>query len=167
MKFSYTTNDKFLSKLQKYLGKEKISHVGLLFPKKDIAFDCSTSGFKCQTIKRFKTVNAEVYSIYIDMSEDDEKTCCEILFDMCGSKYNFAAWFWLIWKGFIYRFIGLYPPKKNPYYSKTTFLCTNIADPIAEILLKYELNIYPYFDDAITPEMQHLCYKSQLSEREN
>lgn len=161
MIISYTANDTFLSKLQRFLGKERISHVGLLFFRKNVAFDCSTSGFKSQPINRFYQKNNEVCLIPIDMTMSDEDQCCDILFSHCGDGYNFKAWFWLIYRGILYKFFGLYPPPKNPYYSKKTYLCTNIADPIAEIMIKYGIDLYPMIDDTITPERQYECLQHQ------
>jgi hypothetical protein len=94
------------------------------------------------------------------MTESDEDQCCDILFSHCGDGYNFNAWFWLVYRGILYKFLGLYPPPKNPYSSKETYLCTNIADPIAEIMIKYGIDLYPI---AISFDYLLVCWRIYLA----
>jgi len=64
----------------------------------------------------------------------------------------------------LYKFFGIDLPEKNPYYSKEKFLCTNIIDPLEEILLKYGINIADIKDEAISPYRLYLCLREQSNE---
>jgi hypothetical protein len=164
MIIAFTTNEKPLSRLARFLSSEPSSHLGVIFYRFDTAFDCSTSGFKLQTIQRFLTVNHPCYEIFLNMDELDEAKAFSALASRVGSKYNFKSWYWCIWRGFLLKFFGINPPEKNPHYSETEYLCTNIIDPLEGILLKYGLNINDLKDSAISPHGLFLCLQSQLRE---
>jgi len=164
MIIAFTTNDKPLSRLARYLSGEPVSHLGIVSYRFNTAFDCSTKGFKIQTIRRFFEVNHPKTEIYINMDDVDEAICFSLLTDHIGSLYNFKSWYWLIWRGILWKFFGLKPPEKNPYYSTDKFLCTNIIDPLEEILLKYGIVLADLKDQAISPYGLYLCLKEQSAE---
>jgi hypothetical protein len=133
MRIVFTTNEKKLSKMARFLSGERVSHIGVIFENNyfNLAFDCSTSGFKVQSAKRFFSINREIESINIPLTFEHELKAMSMILTTCvGRGYDFNAYYWMVWRGILRRFFGIEKSLINPWQSTDKYLCTEVIRPI-------------------------------------
>lgn len=165
MRITFTTNEKFWSRVARFLSKEDETHLGIIFEDYNfaLAFDCSTSGFKVQNLSRFFTVNKEIESIKIPMNEREEALVMSGLLHSCvGKPYDFDAYAWMILCRIKRRFFGIKKPRFNPWQEPEKYLCTEILNPLKETLAIHGINLYRYDLAAMTPREIFRVMETQL-----
>ena len=155
MRFVFTTNDKFWSRVARFLSAEKTTHIAIIFENYgfNIVFDCSTSGFKKQSQARFFEYNRLVSQITINASENDEAMMLsEILENAVGAEYDFSAYKWMLYRGILRKFFGVDKPDFNPWQDEEKYLCTEVVEPITQHLLRYGINLINRDLASMTPQ---------------
>jgi hypothetical protein len=165
MKIIFTTNNKFWSKVFRYLTKTPVTHVAFVFNFQDtfLTIDCSTDGGRLMTFEKFSSINFPVFEINLDCSLDLEVDLFKSAVFLVGKKYDMPAYIYGIWRGLLFTLFGIKAPFKNKLSKPNLYCCTEIFLPIDDIL-KREFNItFSKMDLAIkTPYEIYLFLKDSL-----
>jgi hypothetical protein len=149
-----TTNEKYYSKLFRWLSKEPVSHIGLGFFRKSMGLvaDCTKPFGKIYHIKQWKAKYQLKFFMRIDMSVEDELKAYK-----CAAnhsilvRYDWGAYYY----GFLMLFrrylFGIPLPKSNSWQTKEDRICTEIMAPLMDILKKYGIDMEGVDFAAITP----------------
>jgi hypothetical protein len=136
MKIYFTTNEKFWSKVFKFLVQEKVTHVLFKFEVDGFEFciDCSTSGGRLMTWEKSKSFNFPVYGINLFKDAALEKQMFALCLRLTGVKYDFGAYAYGLYRALLRRFLGIKGPKINKWSHPDKYACTEIFEPIRHIL---------------------------------
>lgn len=155
MKIIWSTNEHFWSRVSRYLSKTNESHIAVVFDDYlfSLSFDCTTTGFRVQFLKRFLSINTILQSIEIPMCEKEEHIIMSILLQKCvGAQYDFHAYYWMIWRGLLFKFLYREKPQFNPWQEKDKYLCTEVIECIRDSLSMHGYNLYLYDLASMTPK---------------
>lgn len=146
MDIVFTTNQKFWSKVFRYLSNDRVSHLAFKFVIDGIplTIDCSTSGGRLMTWSKFTELNDPVYVIKLETDKALELRLFERSLLLVGCKYDMNAYVYGIFRGLLRKIFRIPLTSKNVYSQPLKFACTEIFCPIYDILQKeYEIA----FDD--------------------
>ena len=153
----FTTNEKFYSKLLRWIFDEPTSHVGASFKPEgqiELVADCTKPHGKLMHLNNWLFKHRLLCSIEINMKKEHELQAYELVVNNCVMKpYDFPAYIYGFYWGLRIKFFGHKPPKKNAESSKEMDLCTEILNPIKGLLLEYAIDIYDMDLAAMTPTM--------------
>jgi hypothetical protein len=123
MKIFFSTSGAAVSKLIRWTFKEDVSHCGILFDSK-LLFHSSLFGVDLQGIYAFEKKSRIIYSIDIPMSLQAEEAIYQgLLQHYEGKSYDYRAFAYFAWRGFLYRFLGIDFPSRNAWQRPDDFLC--------------------------------------------
>jgi len=130
MKLIFTTSDKMLSKVIRWVFSEPSSHCGMVFDGK-LVIHSSISGVEIKGIHAFQKVARIVNSIDIPLPlESEEAIYQKILESYEGDHYDYQAFAYFSWRGLLYRLCGTPFPKKNAWQRSDDFLCVGFFDAL-------------------------------------
>jgi hypothetical protein len=165
MRIIFTTNEKFWSKVFKYLTGEPVSHVAMLFDvyEDKLTIDCSTDGGRLMTWDKFLSMNTLKYSINLPSDEAVDKELFHKSLFLVGKTYDMPAYIYGIWRGILWRFFNVPAPSKNKLSKPNLYCCTEIFLPISEILKReYQID-FGDMDLAIqSPYGLYLFFKDKI-----
>lgn len=134
----FTTNDKFWSRVLKFLAREPCSHVAFVFciSGEFIAIDCSTTGGRMMPIGKFLKNNHP----YSSVSLMSDEAYIDVLFrqslKLVGVKYDKPAYAYGVWRGILNRLFACPIPDRNLFARAADYVCTEIFYPIKKILAR-------------------------------
>ncbi len=123
MKLIFTTSDAFLSKVIRWTFNEPVSHCGILFDRK-LVIHSSVFGVDLQGIFAFLKKCRIIESIDIALALEQEEAIYQKLLEHYeGLHYDYRAFAYFVWRGFLYRCFGCHFPSKNAWQRPDDFLC--------------------------------------------
>jgi hypothetical protein len=153
----FTTNEKFYSKLLRWLFKEPVSHVGIcLYPTGaiPIVVDCTKPYGKLYGFNPWKKKHEPIYAVQIPLAPSDELDCFEkVAMRSVGRLYDFEAYFYGFYWAILWRFFGFTLPKQNKLSNHDKDLCTEIFNPIKVTLQNYGIDLFGIDLASVTPHM--------------
>ena len=167
MEVVFTTNEKFWSKVFRYMVGEPASHIGLKFSIGgfDLSIDCSTSGGRLMPFEKFAAINHEVSKVIFTCDEALEKRLFEKALEVVGKPYDMGAYRYGLWRAILKKFFRVPYPKINLGSNPRKFACTEIIFPIQEIIeSEFGISFFLLDLSAISPWM---IYQKLSSEAAN
>jgi hypothetical protein len=153
----FTTNDNYYSKLLKWVFKEPTSHVGVcLYPTgvTPVVVDCTKPYGKIYAFRAWTKKHDPVYAVQIPMALEHERYCFDtVALRSVLRPYDFSAYFYGFYWGLRWRLFGSTLPKRNKKSDHERDLCTEIFNPIKDILQKYGIDLFGVDLAAVTPHM--------------
>lgn len=143
MDIVFTTNQKFWSKVFRYLSNDPISHLAFKFVIDNIplTIDCSTTGGRLMTWAKFIELNEPVYVIKLETDKALELRLFERSLLLVGCQYDMSAYVYGIWRGLLRKILRIPLTSRNVYSHPLKFACTEIFYPITDILTtEYEIS---------------------------
>ena len=126
MKIIFTTSDKALSKLIRWTFSEPVSHCGILFDSK-LVFHSALFGVNVQGIYAFENVNRIICAVEVPLDLKAEEIIYQRLLEHYeGKSYDFRAFAYFAWRGFLYRFFRKPFPERNAWQRPGDFLCDGL-----------------------------------------
>jgi len=153
----FTTNEKFYAKLLRWIFLEPVSHVGMcLYPTgvTPIVIDCTKPFGKIYAYNAWTKKHSPIFAAQIPMSLEDEIKCFDtVALRSVLRPYDFSAYFHGFYHGIKWRLFGTKLPKRNTKSDHEKDLCTEIFNPIKQLLQKYGIDRYGVDLAAMTPHM--------------
>ena len=136
------------------LAKEPVSHVGLEFAATtfSLAMDCTKPYGKVYHIKDWLKKYDLVFSMELPLSEEEELEVYKIAAQKSiRVPYDWGAYYY----GFIALikqfFLGTPLPKENIWQHPDTRICTEILEPLKDVLYRHNIDIRDLDLTAVTP----------------
>jgi hypothetical protein len=134
MKLIWTKNKMPLSWLIRWGLDEPVSHFAIVFDGR-IVFHSNLFGVHLKWFDTFKKSQEIVFSIDIKLPlEQEEQVYLDIIGTQDGQSYDYCAFFYFMWRGFLRKFFGIPMPLKSFANQKKAFLCTELAFAILNLL---------------------------------
>ena len=157
MKIYFSTNEKYYSKFMRWLFKEPSSHVGLGFSPDGtipLVLDCTKPYGKIYHLDHWKKKYRITYSMDLALTKEDEEEAYILTTNNAVLKpYDWDAYFYGFLRGIAARWYGIPLPFTNRYSSDDADLCTEVLNPIKQLLLKYQIELITKDLAAMTPHM--------------
>ncbi len=150
-----------MSQLIRWGLNEPVSHFAIILDDK-IVFQSNFFGTRLCWKKKFLNHSTIVFKKELSLSSEQEEAVYNELVLLDGHPYDFLALFYFIWRGFLWRFLGLQFPKSNLLGQKTAFLCTELAKSLTSAL-KIEL---PDNLDMLSPYRLYLLFENENGNNE-
>lgn len=156
MKIIFTKGNSILSKLICWGLNEPVSHVAFVFDDK-IVFHSNLLGLHIEWFNTFKKKCQIIFEIdYNTDLENEEDIYQEVISINDGKSYDFAAFFYFIWRGFLYKFFNKPIPIVNKWNNEHQDLCVEVIRYFNKQLPIKDLSIIsPYKLYLILKEEQH------------
>lgn len=153
----FTTNENFYSRLLCWIFSEPVSHVGIcLYPtgKTALAIDCTKPHGKIYAYEHWKIKNHPIFWVDIPLSESDEIEC----FDKTARRsvmrpYDLKAYIHGFYWGIRAKLFGSRLPRTNKQSDHEKDLCTEIFNPIKDVMIRNGVDLYGIDLSAMTPHM--------------
>ena len=148
----FTRSSSFLSKIIRFLSKEPVSHVAIVFDNK-IVFHSNLYGTHPDWYSTFIRDNEIIFILDYKYTLEQEEEIYLKIRQYDSRWYDFGGLFYFLWRGILYRLFNVPIPKDNLFGKKDQFLCTELAkiiDPTLENL------------DMITPYRVYIQLKEKL-----
>lgn len=156
MRLIWTKSKSPLSFVIRWAFNEDVSHFAIILDER-IVFHSNLLGVHLQWFETFKKSSEVVYSLSLKTSEEKEN---EVYFELIKHDkrpYDWGAFVYLAWRGFLFRFFSKpIPTGKNPLGSDRLDLCLELASA-----LKPVLNIRDNLD-MVTPFKLYTILKPQV-----
>lgn len=161
MRICWVTNERYYSRLLRYLFTNDSSHVGVTFDVHGIslATDVNKPFGKVWDLDYWLYKYNVVWSMDVLLSEDDEMVLFRLCRDYCVlRKYDMGAYYYGMICGLRLKFLGIPLPSVNKWSLNTGSTCQEVVTPIiqSDILQHIEprlANIDPTVFSACTPDM--------------
>lgn len=153
----FTTNDKFYSKLLKWVFNEYISHIGLAFAptlKTHLVIECTKPYGKVFALQHWLLRNEVIVAVQIPLTKEEEAQWFdEVAYRAVLRPYDFGAYFYGFYWGLRHKFFGDAYPETNAKSDPNHDICTEVLQPLKVLLLKYGIDIAKDDLTAMTPQM--------------
>ena len=167
MKFLFTKNNKWTSKLALYLSEEPVCHIAIEFSTLNLVIDSSTTGVKISRSKTFKRKNEVIKTFDLKVDKWSQIFLFnETLDQIEGLPYDFMAYFQLVLWGIGRKFFKMKPPVANPMQKPNSILCSEVIYPLFPYLLKRGYDLYKIDLTAVSPWMVYCELERQQKEHE-
>jgi len=134
MKLIFTKSNLPLSVLIRWALNEPVSHFAVVFDSKFV-IQSNLLGVQLNWLNTFKKHSEIVFSIEKDLTlEMEEQVYRSLLDNFDGRSYDWAAFFYFMWRAILNKSLGVPIPSKSPYGSPLKFLCTEIYSALPEWL---------------------------------
>jgi len=136
MEIVFTTNEKFWSRVFRYMVGEPASHMCLRFNIEgfDFSVDCSTSGGRLMPWDNFSDSNRSISKVVFDYDDELEKILFEKALYVVGKSCDMGAYRYGLWRAILKKFFHVPYPKINLGSDPKKFACTEIIVPIQEVI---------------------------------
>lgn len=151
-----STNENYYSKLARFLFKEPVSHIGLGFNISGVpmVIDCTKPYGKLYHLKHWESKYTIVYYAGILLEERDEIDAFQKASEYSVLKpYDWSAYFYGLFIGMLWRLHLTALPEKNFFNIREWDLCTEVLNPLKNILFSYGIDIRDIDLSARTPHM--------------
>jgi len=135
MKVCWVTNEKFYSKLLRYLFTDVSSHVGVMFDFDGIslATDINKPFGKVWDSRYWLSKYSIVWHMDIALTHDHEIELYKYCADYCVLRpYDMNAYYFGMIAGLKYKFFGCSLPTENTWSNNTGGTCQEIVTPILQ-----------------------------------
>lgn len=131
-----------LSKLIRWLSGDPVSHVIIVFDEK-FAIHSNLYGVHLDWFNSLEKHVDIVYKLEYKLSlKREEEVYRSLLDNFDGRSYDWPAFFYLLWRGLLWKFLKKPLPSKNPWNEKDGYLCTEIAGCLPKWLTGLETTDY-------------------------
>jgi hypothetical protein len=133
MKVCWVTNDRYYSKLYRWLFKEDASHVGAVFDfgSSAIAVDLNRPYGRIWDIHHWLHKYTIIWSMEIDLTAKEEMEMYESCRDYAVMRqYDMSGYYFGIIAGIKHRLLGAKIPKVNKWSKGTGSMCQEIVVPV-------------------------------------
>ena len=137
MRVVFTKCDTPISKLIRWGLEEPISHVGFEFDN-SLVVHSSISGICIQTSSKFYSENTKVFSVDI-LTVNDREALSTLIKKSRYKFYDYPAFLYLCWRGFLKKFFNKNFPRKNKFNIRNSEICTEVIGLIKDIDLQNKL----------------------------
>lgn len=140
----FTTNEKYYSKLLRWLTGEPVSHVavGFYFGAKINVIEATKPRAKLVSYKHFKSKEKLVKVLKLSLGFDDELFCYNLVLQkMVGKPYDWGAYYYGFWRCILKKFFGISFPKINRFNDPDKQLCTEVLDPLKVFFASKRIDI--------------------------
>lgn len=136
MKLIWVSGTLPLSKFIMWGLKEPVSHFAIVFDDK-IVFHSDLTGVHISWYNTFLKSHTVVFELdHSDAAlELQEQVYQNIINQYDGKWYDYGAFLYFIWRGTLKRFFGKAMPEKNPWGSKSGFLCTEMIQTLPDEMI--------------------------------
>jgi hypothetical protein len=133
MKILFTRNSLPLSRLIRWVLKEPVSHLAIVFDD-HLVFHSNLMGVHLEWFNSFKKHHEIVYEVTLfGMTlEQEERTYRAIVDQFDGAPYDFKGLLYFGVRGFLWRLFGTPFPAHNPWGSRRAFLCTEVIGTLPQ-----------------------------------
>jgi hypothetical protein len=134
MKLIWTKNKMPLSWLIRWGLDEPVSHFAIVFDDR-LVFHSNLIGVHLKWYETFKKSQEIVFSIDIKLPlEQEERVYLDVIGTHDGRPYDYKAFFYFMWRGFLRKFFGNEMPKTSSMNENKAFLCTELAFALLNLL---------------------------------
>jgi hypothetical protein len=156
MKLIFTKSSSPLSVLIRWGLREPFSHFAVVFDEKFVMHS-NLYGINLAWLRTFLKHSEIMAEIPVPISLDHEEILYRNLLDSYdGRHYDYGAFLFFMWRGFLNRIFKIPFPRKNRFGNKEAFLCTEVA-----LLLPLGLQL-PQDLGMISPYRLYNILKSQM-----
>lgn len=139
MKLLWVKSGLPLSKLIMWGLDEPCSHFAVVFDDK-IVFHSNLSGLHIVWFESFLKSYEVVFEIDVPLPlEEEEKMYQSIITKYDGASYDYGAFAYLTWRGFLKKFFGKPIPSHNPWASSKRYICDEVIQLLPEEIVGKEI----------------------------
>ena len=139
MKFLWLKSKLPLSKFIMWGLDEPCSHFAIVFDKK-LVFHSDMTGLHITWLDSIQRSHEIVFEMDVPMDlEGEENMYQAIISQYHGAMYDFGAFLYLTWRGFLKKFFKRPLPPTNPWASKNRFICDEIIQLLPVELVGEEI----------------------------
>lgn len=156
MRIYFATNDKYYSKVMRFLFKEPVSHVasGFWTDKIDIIVDSTKPHGKAYHKLHWDSKYKTKYFIDIAMSAEDELAAYQAsVASSVMVPYDWQAYWYAFYKVTCRWLFGIPLPTHNKYEDPSKNLCQEAIAALRPYLIKYDLDMRFIDFSGLTPHM--------------
>lgn len=157
MKLIFTKGTSPLSWLIRHALDEPVSHFAIVFDEKFVVHS-NLYGVQLKWFSTFTKHSEVVYEIPYNLSlQKEEEIYQSIMNRFDEAPYDWTAFAYFTWRALLLKFLKKPLPMTNPYGTKNSFLCTELANCLPG-------SIYPKTEDlGITSP--YALYKSVIAKK--
>lgn len=157
MKIYFSTNEKYYSKIVRWLFDEPVSHIGLGFNINgvEMVIDCAKSHGKLYHLKDWENKYSIFYHAEIETSDQVEADLFKkAVRHNIMKPFDKKAYYWFLLAGLKSKIFNTPLPEKNPVQAAYGNICTEIIKPIRKDLWElYDIDLSKYDFSCKTPFM--------------
>lgn len=159
MRLIWTKSRLPLSVLIRWGLSEPVSHFAMVFEEK-IVFQSNLLGTQINWLKTFLSKHGTeiVFTLDYPLEEHaEDKVWDAICNENDGKSYDYGAFFYFIYRAFLFKFFKRPFPKTNPLATKGEFLCTKLSQSLPADIIPGVSDILDA--DIVTPYQLYLVLK--------
>lgn len=156
MKIYFVTNEKWYSKLMRFLYRDEVTHIGIGYneSEEEIIFDITKPYGSVYPKEYWFHKYEKRYHIELTLTDIEVENSLNNLWKTCVMKtYDIDTYYWTIFFGILNRFFGYPIPTVNRFANRDRGLCTNVIDPVKEILFSRGISFKNIDTYSLTPQM--------------
>lgn len=159
MKLLWTKSDLILSKAIRWLFREDSSHFAFIFDDDcKLIFHSNFLGAHVEWSERFLCKAEIVFSIDLPITKEESDIIYEKLPKLQNAKYDFGAFLYLGWRGFLKFVLNKPLPIHNPWAKRDAFLCTEIGELFRKYLKDPNVDL-----GMVTPDKLYKLFEADLN----
>lgn len=134
MRLIWTKNKMPLSWLIRWGLDEPVSHFAIVFDDR-LVFHSNLFGVHLEWFNTFKKHQEIVFQINVSLPlEKEERVYLDILGQHDSKPYDYLAFIYFMWCGFLRKFFNKEMPKRSQLNNTGAYLCTELAFVILNLL---------------------------------
>lgn len=139
MKIYFTTNQKWYSRLMRWLWSDEVTHVGIGFNEfqHELVFDISKPYGSIYPVELWFKKYEKRYELSFDLTEREiNKYFADLWYYCILKEYDIGTYYYAIYWGILKKFFKVPLPKSNIIANENKGICSNVIDPIKDLLSK-------------------------------